>query len=180
MNIVYALYCPVRKIPIYVGKSSVWLDRPMSHIKNASHSMAINNWVKELKLKGLIPIIVILEHDVKKEFINEREKFWIKKFVDEKFDLLNVQNKKQIADFRVNSIKPASKSKRKNNSKIKIGVSLKFEQSTLDVIYALLQEPENIKLKGNFNAMIEHLIETNPEYIEMKKELKKKKLKLKK
>lgn len=178
MNIIYALYCPIRKIPTYVGKSTVWLDRPMLHIKNASHSMAINNWVKELKLKGLIPIIVILEHDVKKEFINEREKFWIKKFVDEKFDLLNVQNKKQIESFHINNTK--HKIKRKSNSKIKIGVSIKLEQPTIDVIYALLQEPENLKLKGNFNAMVEHLVETHTDYIKMKKELEKKKLKLKK
>lgn len=62
----------------------------------------------------------------------------------------------------------------------KIGTSVKFEETTITVVNALLDKPENLKLKGKFNPMIEHLIETHPEYIEMKKELDKKKLRLKK
>ncbi len=62
----------------------------------------------------------------------------------------------------------------------KIGTSVKFEETTIWVIEKLLQKPENLKLKNKFNPMIEHLVETHPEYIEMKKEMDKKKLKLKK
>ena len=62
----------------------------------------------------------------------------------------------------------------------KIGKGVKFEETTLWVIEALLKKPENLKLKDKFNPMIEHLIETHPEFIEMKKELDKKKLRLKK
>lgn len=63
---------------------------------------------------------------------------------------------------------------------MKIHTSIKFEETTMTVVKALLQKPENLKLKDKFNPMIEHLVETHPEFIKMKKELKKKKLKLKK
>jgi len=59
----------------------------------------------------------------------------------------------------------------------KILKSIKFESSTVDVIIALLLKPENQKLKNKFNPMIEHLIETNPEFIEQKKIIDKKKKK---
>jgi hypothetical protein len=68
----------------------------------------------------------------------------------------------------------------KKKQMAKIGTSVKFEETTITVVNALLDKPENLKLKGKFNPMIEHLIETHPEYIEMKKELDKKKLRLKK
>lgn len=62
----------------------------------------------------------------------------------------------------------------------KIGKGIKFEETTIWVIEALFKKPENLKLKDKFSPMIEHLVETNPEYIKMKKEMDKKKLKLKK
>ncbi len=63
---------------------------------------------------------------------------------------------------------------------MKINTSVKFEETTITVVKALLQKPENLKLKDKFNPMIEHLVETHPDFISMKKELEKKKLKLKK
>jgi len=166
MNIVYALYCPERKIPKYVGKSTVGLDRPISHIKNASHNMAINNWIRELGLKGLTPMIIVLENDIKKELLNDREKFWIKDFFEKKFNLLNGNNRNKAINYK------KSVSIKKINIKINIG--LKLEETTITVVKALLHKPENLKLKDKFNAMIDYLIETHPEYIEMKKELDKK------
>lgn len=62
----------------------------------------------------------------------------------------------------------------------KIGTSIKLEETTIMVVEKLLDKPENLKLKGKFNPMIEHLIETHPEFIAMKKEIDKKKLKIKK
>jgi len=67
----------------------------------------------------------------------------------------------------------------KKNEMAKINVGVKFEETTINVVKALLQKPENLKLKDKFNPMVEHLIETHPEFIEMKKELDKKKLKVK-
>jgi len=61
----------------------------------------------------------------------------------------------------------------------KINIGMKFEETTIAVVKALLEKPENLKLKDKFNPMVEHLIETHPEFIEMKKELDKKKPKLK-
>ena len=63
---------------------------------------------------------------------------------------------------------------------MKIHKSIKIDETTLFVIDALFKKSENIKLKDRFSPMIEHLIETNPEFIEMKKKLERKKLKLKK
>lgn len=96
MNIVYALYCPVRKIPLYVGQSCNGLERPMKHIKNTSHSKIINNWIRELELKGLSPMIVVLDNNIKKTLLLKRENFWIKHFIEKGFNLLNVRkpNKK--------------------------------------------------------------------------------------
>ena len=61
----------------------------------------------------------------------------------------------------------------------KIGISIKLEEATIWVVQELLKRPENLKLKDKFNPMIEHLVETHPEFIAMKKEMDKKKLKLK-
>ncbi|HWY10571.1 MAG TPA: GIY-YIG nuclease family protein, partial [Bacteroidia bacterium] len=151
MNIVYALYCPEKKTPKYVGKTTTGLGRPVSHIKNVSHNMDVINWVRELELKRLTPMIVILENDIKKELLDDREKFWIKYFIDKGFHLFNINynTKKQEAN--------------KKNGKCKIGVSLKFEETTIDTIEELLKLPENLKLKGKFTPMLEHLIETHPE-----------------
>lgn len=62
----------------------------------------------------------------------------------------------------------------------KINVGMKFEETTITVVKALLKDPENLKLKDKFNPMIEYLVETHPDFIKKKKELDKKKLKLKK
>jgi hypothetical protein len=62
----------------------------------------------------------------------------------------------------------------------KIGKGVKFEETTIWIVEALLKKPENLKLKDKFTPMIEHLIETHPEFVAMKKELDKKKLRLKK
>ena len=62
----------------------------------------------------------------------------------------------------------------------RINVGMKLEETTITIVKALLKNPENLKLKDKFNPMVEHLIETHPDYIKMKKELDKKRLKLKK
>ncbi len=55
----------------------------------------------------------------------------------------------------------------------KVPKSIKLESTTLEVIDALLKKSENLKLKTKFNPMIEHLIETNHEFMEMKKSIEK-------
>ena len=58
--IIYGLYCPITNDLHYVGKSSVGLIRPLTHLTQ-SHSDKINEWVSQLKFLGHAPVIKILE-----------------------------------------------------------------------------------------------------------------------
>lgn len=88
-NIIYALYCPVNNIPVYVGKSSVGVDRPFMHINEKSHSKKVNEWVSCLKDYGKHPVIVILESDFNKEYIDSKEQYWINRMINQGNILLN-------------------------------------------------------------------------------------------
>jgi hypothetical protein len=58
--IIYGLYCPFTDNIHYIGKSTVGMLRPLSHMTK-SHSTKINEWVSQLKVLGYKPIIKILE-----------------------------------------------------------------------------------------------------------------------
>lgn len=85
--LIYGLYCPFTEALHYVGKSTTYMIRPLSHLTK-SHSEKINEWVKELKILGYKPIIKIIENCTK-ENIDEREIYWITKSIDEGCYLLN-------------------------------------------------------------------------------------------
>jgi hypothetical protein len=89
-NLIYALYCPINNIPVYVGKSTMGLDRPFTHIKEQSHNEKVNEWVAALKKDGKQPTLVILENSFDAQYINEKEQFWITKFLQQGKPLLNV------------------------------------------------------------------------------------------
>jgi len=99
-NLIYALYCPIRNKPVYVGMSSVGMKRPFEHIKEQSHSIKVNEWINNLKLDGLSPILVILEYSDDGTILNEKETFWVNKFISEGNVLLN-QNKIKPVIFDV-------------------------------------------------------------------------------
>lgn len=88
-NLIYALHCPIQSKPVYVGQSRVGIDRPFDHIKERSHSVKVNDWIKTLKRQGLEPIIFILEHDFDEKYIDDKEKFWINKYLNQGHLLLN-------------------------------------------------------------------------------------------
>lgn len=91
-NIIYGLYCPLNKNIVYVGKSSVGLDRPYQHIKEKSHSEKVNNWVRQLKLSGLSPTIIVLDKDIENtEILTAKEHFWINYYISKGALLLNSQ-----------------------------------------------------------------------------------------
>jgi DNA-binding XRE family transcriptional regulator len=87
-NIIYCLKCPVTKRVHYIGKSTRGMIRPMVHLSN-SHSNKIREWVNDLNILNHKPIIEILE--VVQDYLNidNREKFWISKCIDEGCILLN-------------------------------------------------------------------------------------------
>jgi hypothetical protein len=82
-NLIYALYCPIHNKAVYVGQSSVGMDRPFNHIKEKSHSIKINEWIKDLRFQNLEPILVILEHNFEDKYLNDKEQFWINKYLNQ-------------------------------------------------------------------------------------------------
>lgn len=90
-NIIYGLYCPITKNPVYVGQSTRGINKPFEHIREKSHSKKVNEWVSYLKNEGLSPIIVILETTNNPELLNDKELFWINKLINEGNILLNQQ-----------------------------------------------------------------------------------------
>jgi DNA-binding XRE family transcriptional regulator len=88
-NIIYGLYCPYLKIPVYIGKTTQGLDRPFNHISDKSHNEKIKEWVSLLKKENKSPAIVVLEYSDNAEILIEKEKFWVQKFINEGFVLLN-------------------------------------------------------------------------------------------
>jgi DNA-binding XRE family transcriptional regulator len=87
-NLIYGLYCPFTDNLHYIGKSTTCMTRPMQHMIE-SHSEKINEWVFQLKILGYKPIIKILEECTENN-LDEKEKEWIKKSINEGCYLLNV------------------------------------------------------------------------------------------
>jgi hypothetical protein len=88
-NLIYSLYCPIHHKPVYVGQSSVGMNRPFTHIKEKSHNAKVNDWVRYLKDQSLEPVLVILEHDFEDKYLNDKEKFWLNKTLNDGHLLLN-------------------------------------------------------------------------------------------
>ncbi len=91
-NLIYALYCPTTNKPVYVGQSSVGINRPFAHIKEKSHSKKVNDWISYLKLNNKEPILVILENTFDLKYLNDKEQYWINKLLLDGNLLLNQQN----------------------------------------------------------------------------------------
>jgi hypothetical protein len=88
-GLVYALFCPIRNKPVYVGQTTQGLKRPFVHLREMSHSQKVNEWVYNLKEDGLSPVIVILEQVSDLSILHEKEQFWILKYIGEGNLLLN-------------------------------------------------------------------------------------------
>ena len=88
-KIVYGLYHPITKKPVYVGKSTVGLNRPWDHIDEKSHSNKVNEWVNELKTSGLNPVLVVLDQAETNEVLTKKEVFWINSMINDGHPLLN-------------------------------------------------------------------------------------------
>lgn len=91
-NLIYALYCPINNIPVYIGQTTKGINRPFLHIKEKSHNKKVNEWVNYLKKINLNPIIIILESDFKDDYINSKEQYWIHKYLNDGHILLNQIN----------------------------------------------------------------------------------------
>lgn len=75
---IYGLKCPIENEILYVGKSKNPEKRLLSHLGEKYKSKK-NSWLKNLKQKGLIPELVILD-TASEDKINDLEKKWIEKY----------------------------------------------------------------------------------------------------
>ena len=75
-NIIYGLRDPRNDVYCYVGKLSVVVTRPLTHLIE-SHSENIRGWVSELTEKGLNPLVDIIEEVTTLDELPLREKYWI-------------------------------------------------------------------------------------------------------
>ena len=88
MRIIYALKCPLTKDVHYVGKSTQGVFRPKQHLTE-SHSHKVKNWVESLSAIGHKPDIEILERVSEVDNIDERERYYIHKYLNKGAILLN-------------------------------------------------------------------------------------------
>lgn len=90
-KIVYCLYCPDKKIPVYIGKSTSGINRPWQHIIEKSHSTKVNDWVHYLETINEKPVIVVLDTATDDSILIAKESFWIQKYYSDGYPLLNLQ-----------------------------------------------------------------------------------------
>lgn len=90
-KIIYCLYDPDKKYPVYVGKTKNGIKRPWEHIEGKSHSAKVNEWVLKLKEIGEKPVIVVLDStEGDDKILSAKEEFWIQKLLSDGYPLLNM------------------------------------------------------------------------------------------
>lgn len=87
-KLIYALTCPFTEDVHYIGKTSKGMTRPLQHMSN-SHCDKIAEWSNDLKILGQKPGIKILEKLSKDDDLDERERYWIQKYLNKGSLLLN-------------------------------------------------------------------------------------------
>lgn len=88
-NLIYGLRDPRNDVYMYVGKTTVGRNRPLNHLRQASHNELVNEWVLELNNKGFAPFIDVIEDDLDLDMLHEREQYWISEYRKTNPDLLN-------------------------------------------------------------------------------------------
>ena len=118
--------CPFTEDVHYIGKSTQGLLRPMQHISN-SHSQKIREWVEDISIMGYAPIIGILESNIDSSQLNDKEKYWIAKYIKNGAILLNencikypmitsvLNYKKDLKNSVINDVSNASRLVRKKH-----------------------------------------------------------------
>jgi DNA-binding XRE family transcriptional regulator len=102
-NLIYGLVDPRNDVVYYVGKTTVGMSRPISHL-NYSHNKYVRKWVDELRLLELSPIIMIIEDNLPLQFLSSREIYWISEYYQINTNLFNIDLEKDAIlkyDFNV-------------------------------------------------------------------------------
>lgn len=87
-TIIYTLSDPITKQVRYVGKTKCSITKRFNHHIDKSRNKPTthrDNWIKSLLLKGLFPVIEIIDDDV-----IDYESYWINQFVYWGFNLTNM------------------------------------------------------------------------------------------
>jgi y4mF family transcriptional regulator len=87
-RLIYALCCPFTQSIHYIGKSTQGMIRPLQHLRK-SHSDKVLEWVENLKQLGHSPKIKILECVSAHDDIDNRERYYIQKEINNDSLLLN-------------------------------------------------------------------------------------------
>jgi hypothetical protein len=87
-NLIYGLRDPRNDVYRYIGKTTVGVSRPLSHLIK-SHNKSVNNWVEELSFLGLKPIVDIIEDEIKIDELSTYEKRYISYYSDLHGQLFN-------------------------------------------------------------------------------------------
>ena len=88
MIYIYGLVCPINKNIRYIGKTQNIKQRYSGHLRDNSKTHKVN-WIKSLKHKNLTPEIIILETLENDSDWQAKEKTWIAKAKENKWDLVN-------------------------------------------------------------------------------------------
>jgi len=75
-NIIYGLKDPRNDVYRYIGKTTIGEGRPLSHLKK-SHNIFVNQWVEELRINNLSPIVDVIESDIPLDQLSDKEKHYI-------------------------------------------------------------------------------------------------------
>lgn len=96
---IYGIVCPETQRIVYVGQSVIIENRIKNHISVAKHPQPylrakIYVWLHEIAKKQRLDELkyVILEEDVSREMLNEREDYWINVFIESGASLMNMRS----------------------------------------------------------------------------------------
>lgn len=87
-NLIYGLRDPRNDVYRYIGKTTIGIGRPLSHLVK-SHNVFVNDWVNELSLVGLHPHVDVIERGIELEGLSTRESYWIAYYSDLHGELFN-------------------------------------------------------------------------------------------
>jgi DNA-binding Xre family transcriptional regulator len=87
---VYALGDPRTNKVHYIGIAKDVYKRYIQHLNNPYINSAKNDWMNEIKHRGLVPTLTILESNVDEKEIFDRENFWIQHYLNQGAPLTNI------------------------------------------------------------------------------------------
>jgi transcriptional regulator with XRE-family HTH domain len=87
-NLIYGLRDPRNDIYKYIGKTTVGVGRPLTHLTK-SHNSFVNEWVSELNVLGCQPHVDVIERDIQLDDLSTRESYWIAYYSDLYGELFN-------------------------------------------------------------------------------------------